>query len=65
MDAIGGAGANAVAQTLQSRQEFATSTIKQQAEADQQIAEAVSEAAEGAQSQATGKTRGQIIDISV
>lgn len=65
MDAISGAGANTVAQTLQSRQEFATSAVKQQAEADQQIAEAVTEAAEGAEIQANGKTRGQIVDISV
>ena len=65
MDAISGAGANAVAQTLQSRQEFATSTIKDQAEADQLIAEAIDEAAEGAEVQANGKTRGQIVDISV
>ena len=65
MDAISGAGANTVAQTLQSRQEFATSAIKEQAEGEQEFADAVSEAAESAQTQANGKTRGQIVDISV
>ena len=65
MDAISGAGANAAAQTLQSGQEFAPSAIKEQAEGEQELADAISEATESTQTQANGKTRRQIVDISV